>query len=105
MRLRWGRLLLGLTMVGALAAGGVAWWLEQPLPLAADAVEVSIEPGSAPRQVAQAWVDAGVEVPAWALYEWFRWSGDARRIRAGSYEESGFPTTRRMNRARRSRWR
>ena len=86
MRLRWGRLLLGLGLLGTLAAGGVAWWLGQPLPLAADTVEVSVESGSTPRQVAQAWVDAGVDVPAWALYEWFRWSGDARRIRAGNYE-------------------
>jgi UPF0755 protein len=30
-------------------------------------------------------VRAGVQVPPRMLYEWFRWSGDARRIRAGSY--------------------
>ena len=86
MKLHWRWVFAGLALAGALLAGGVAWWLQQPLPLAADTVEVSIEPGSTPRQVAQAWVDAGVQAPAWALYEWFRWSGDARRIRAGSYE-------------------
>ncbi|MBK6866164.1 MAG: endolytic transglycosylase MltG [Ideonella sp.] len=86
MRLRWRWVFAGLVLAGVLLAGGVAWWLQQPLPLAADTVEVSIESGSTPRQVAQAWVDAGVQAPAWALYEWFRWSGDARRIRAGSYE-------------------
>ena len=86
MKLRWRWVFAGLALAGVLLAGGVAWWLQQPLPLAADTVEVSIEPGSTPRQVAQAWVDAGVQAPAWALYEWFRWSGDARRIRAGSYE-------------------
>jgi UPF0755 protein len=73
-----------------LAAGGAAawvWqWLDRPLPLARPQVELSIEPGTAPREVAQGWVAAGVEVrPEW-LYQWFRWSGDARRIRAGSYE-------------------
>jgi UPF0755 protein len=56
------------------------------LPLASDTVELPIEPGETPRQIAQAWVDAGVQAPPWMLYEWFRWSGQARRIRAGSYE-------------------
>ena len=80
------RSMAGAAILAALLALAAAWWLEQPLPLAADTVEVSIEAGATPRQVAQAWVDAGVQAPAWALYEWFRWSGQARRIRAGSYE-------------------
>ena len=79
--------LLILLLVLAVAAAGWAWrWLGQPLPLRAPAVELSIEPGTAPRAVAEAWVAAGIDThPAW-LYQWFRWSGDARRIRAGSYE-------------------
>jgi len=80
---RWCLLLL------LLAAGAsVAWvwrWLDQPLPLATPTVELSIEPGANPRDVANAWVRAGVRTPSLLLYEWFRWSGDARRIRAGSY--------------------
>ncbi len=78
---------------GAAAAGArrwrpapPGWWLDRPLPLAAPTVELSIEPGTTPREVAQAWVDAGVQTPPRLLYEWFRWSGQARRIRAGSYE-------------------
>ncbi|MDT7834663.1 endolytic transglycosylase MltG [Aquabacterium sp. OR-4] len=78
-------LVLLLLAVGGVA-GGVAWWLERPLPLAAPAVELSIEPGMSPREVAAAWVRAGVQTPDWALYQWFRASGQARRIRAGSYE-------------------
>jgi len=81
--LRWLIVLLVLA-----AAGTAAWvwrWLDQPLPLASSAVELSIEPGVNPREVAHAWVRAGVQVPPRMLYEWFRWSGDARRIRAGSY--------------------
>jgi UPF0755 protein len=69
-------------------AGTAAWlwrWLDQPLPLASSTVELSIEPGVNPREVANAWVRAGIQVPPRMLYEWFRWSGDARRIRAGSY--------------------
>jgi UPF0755 protein len=79
--------LLALLLLAAVALAGAAWWwLDRPLPLAAPSVELSIEPGSSPREVAQAWVGAGVQTsPRW-LYEWFRLSGQARRIRAGSYE-------------------
>jgi len=49
-------------------------------------VEVSIEPGSSPMRVARLWVDAGVRMDPRLLYQWFRWSGQARQIRAGSYE-------------------
>ena len=74
--------------VSAAALGG--WWLQRPLALAAPSVELSVEPRTAPRAVAQAWVDAGVQTSPWLLYQWFRGSGEARRIRAGSYEvESG----------------
>jgi len=74
-----------LLLAGTVAAGG-AWWLHRPLALAGPSVELSIEAGSTPRDVAQAWVDAGVMSSPWLLYEWFRWSGQARKIRAGSYE-------------------
>ena len=84
---RWPWVVLAaLLLVAAAAALAVSWWLDRPLPLSRPVVEVSVEPGTPPRAVAQAWVDAGVAVPARWLYEWFRWSGDARRIRAGSYE-------------------
>jgi UPF0755 protein len=81
----------GLLLAFALAAAaGALWWLNQPLRLATPTVEYSVEPGRSPREVAAGWVAAGVQVPVWALYEWFRWSGQARKIRAGSYEiESG----------------
>jgi UPF0755 protein len=79
-------LLLLLVLAAASLAGAVAWWLQQPLPLAADTVELSIEPGTAPQNIANGWVQAGVRVPSWALYQWFRWSGESRKIRAGSYE-------------------
>ena len=47
-----------------------------------------MEPGSSAGIVAQRWVDAGLQVHARLLYEWFRWSGQARAIRAGTYETS-----------------
>ena len=79
-------LLLWMLLLAAAAAGAAAWWLNRPLALAAESVEVSIEPGTPPRDIAQAWVQAGVRAPALLLYEWFRWSGQSRKIRAGSYE-------------------
>ena len=78
--------LLVLAIAAASAIGVVAWWLNRPLALAAATVELSIELGTPPREVAAAWVRAGVQTEPWALYHWFRASGDARRIRAGSYE-------------------
>lgn len=82
----WRVLALSLLILGAAAAGGAFWWLNQPLPLRTETVEVSIEPGTAPREIAQAWVQAGVQASPRLLYEWFRWSGQSRKIRAGSYE-------------------
>ena len=94
---RWFWALAGsLLLLAALAAGTVVWWLERPLPLGAASVELSIEAGTSPREVAQAWVDAGVQCPPRLLYEWFRWSGQARRMRAGSYEISAGATPRRL---------
>ncbi|TXC66014.1 endolytic transglycosylase MltG [Piscinibacter aquaticus] len=80
------RLLLLAVLLSVAAAGGAAWWLNQPLKLSAESVELSIEQGELPREIANGWVKAGVQAPPWALYQWFRWSGDAKRIRAGSYE-------------------
>ena len=76
----------GLLLLTAAAAAGVWLWLDRPLALAAPTVELSIEAGTTPREVAQAWVAAGVSTSPEFLYQWFRWSGQARRIRAGSYE-------------------
>ncbi|HET9820372.1 MAG TPA: endolytic transglycosylase MltG [Burkholderiaceae bacterium] len=80
------RVVTVVALVAGLAAAAVAWWVQRPLPLAAPTVEVSIEPGTPPRRVAEQWVAAGVEVPASWLHAWFRVSGQSRRIRAGSYE-------------------
>ena len=70
----------------ACAAGAAAWWLSQPLTLSNPTVELEIEPGTAPRAVAQTAVAAGVQTDARLLYAWFRLSGKDRQIRAGNYE-------------------
>jgi len=82
------KLLASLVIALAAAAGLGVWWLNRPLTLSEGTVELSVEAGATPRQIAQGWVDAGVQTSAWLLYEWFRWSGKARNIRAGNYELS-----------------
>lgn len=72
-------------MVGILMGAGL-WWVYQPLNLLAPTVEVSVEPGTPTRDIARLWTQAGVQTSPDLLYQWFRWSGQARRIRAGSYE-------------------
>jgi UPF0755 protein len=79
-------MLLAVALAAAAIAGAGYWWLNKPLDLAAESIELSIESGATPRDIAQAWVQAGVQESPFLLYEWFRWSGDARKIRAGSYE-------------------
>ena len=77
--------MLALLLVLAAAAAG-AWWVRHPLPLAKAPLELSIEPGTLPRGVAQAVRDAGVAVDPRVLFLFFRLSGQAHRIRAGSYQ-------------------
>lgn len=76
-----------LALLAALALGAAAWWwVRQPLRLPDASVELSIESGTLPRNVAQAVRDAGVDVDPRLLYAWFRLSGEGQRIKAGSYE-------------------
>ena len=81
------RVFVLLAVLLALTVGAAAWWwLQQPLTTREATAELSIEPGQTPREIAKAWVDAGVQTSPWMLYQWFRWSGQSRQIRAGSYE-------------------
>lgn len=84
-RVLWQGVLAFALLIGV-GAGGVTWWMTQPLPLAVDKVRLAIEPGMSPREIARGWVAAGVRAPERLLYETFRWSGESRRIRAGVYE-------------------
>lgn len=71
-----------------LLGAGAWWWLNQSLAMNAETVDLSVEPGTSARGIAQAVSEAGVQVdPSW-LYWWFRLSGDSRQIKAGSYELS-----------------
>lgn len=80
------RAVLALMLMAGVATGAAWLWLRSPLALAAPSVELSIEPGTNPAEVARAWVAAGVQTDARWLYQWFKLSGQAKLIRAGSYE-------------------
>jgi UPF0755 protein len=84
------RFFLTVFLLGALTALAVGawglWWVHQPLKLSAPSLDLSIEPGTTPRGIAQAVADTGVDVQPRLLYWWFRVSGQSRQIRAGSYE-------------------
>ncbi len=78
-----------LLLILLLAGGAGAWWLWVPSTLPQQVAEVSIEPGTSPKEVAAAVARSGIPVNASLLYFWFRLSGQSRQIRAGSYEWSG----------------
>ncbi|WP_399677260.1 endolytic transglycosylase MltG [Xenophilus sp.] len=77
-------LLASLAVLGTGAAA--LWWVHRPIALPAPQVDLSIEPGTTPRGVAQAVAATGARVHPQLLYWWFRFSGQDRQIRAGSYE-------------------
>jgi UPF0755 protein len=80
------RLFFVMLLAAAALVGAAYWWVNQPLALVAPSVEVSIEPKTSPKEVAAAWVQGGVKANTFLLYQWFRWSGQARKIRSGSYQ-------------------
>ena len=74
------------SLIGLGGGSAALWWVNQPLKLPAPAVDLSVEPGTTPRGIAQAVADTGTKVEPQLLYWWFRLSGQDRQIRAGSYE-------------------
>ncbi|RYF35261.1 MAG: endolytic transglycosylase MltG [Comamonadaceae bacterium] len=74
------------SLVGLGGGAAALWWVNQPLKLPAPSVDLSVEPGTTPRGIAQAVADTGTRVEPQLLYWWFRLSGQDRQIRAGSYE-------------------
>ena len=78
--------LLALLLALALAAGaGAWWWTQQPLPLAADALEISVPEGASLRTAALRAVDGGVQTPAALLAGYFRLAARGQTIKPGDY--------------------
>jgi UPF0755 protein len=83
------KVLVGLVVLALALAAAAYFWVQAPMPLrgpAATPVDLSIEPGTSAKAIAQAVADAGMDTSPSLLYTWFRLSGQSRQMRAGSYE-------------------
>lgn len=80
------KLLVTGVIVSVVAAGGFAWWTKQALPVPGAPIEFSINPGSGVAASAQQMAAAGVPVNPTLFVLLARLTGDAGRIKAGSYE-------------------
>lgn len=93
-------LLIVLFASGLLLFGGALWWLHEPMPLRLQpgyqAADLEIEPGTSANGVAEVAVASGADVPVLLLQTWFRFSGQARQIKAGSYELAPGTTPRKL---------
>ncbi|MFY7981790.1 MAG: endolytic transglycosylase MltG [Limnohabitans sp.] len=81
--------LVSLVVLALALASAAYFWVQGPMSLrspGASPVDVSIEPGTSAKAIAQAVVDAGVDTSPTLLFAWFRLSGQSRQMRAGSYE-------------------
>ena len=90
MRRVFTSLLILLFTAALLLFGAALWWLHEPMPLrlqpGSKVVDLEIEHGTTANGVADAVVASGADVPVLLLQAWFRFSGQARLIKAGSYE-------------------
>lgn len=90
MRRVFKSLLILLFTAALLLAGAGLWWLNTPMPLrlqpASPVLDLEIEPRTTANNVAEVVVASGADVPVPLLQAWFRISGQARLIKAGSYE-------------------
>jgi UPF0755 protein len=80
------KLLASLLLLSLMLGAAGFWWIQYPMDTRQTTLDLSIEPGTSPKAIAQAVVDAGADASAPMLYAWFRLSGQSRQMRAGSYE-------------------
>ncbi|WP_096662363.1 endolytic transglycosylase MltG [Polaromonas sp. AET17H-212] len=87
-------------LAGLVVFGAVGWWLHEPLTLKPQpgslVLDLEIEPGTPAQRVAGVVAASGVDVQPVLLYAWFRLSGQARQIKAGSYEITPGTTPRKL---------
>ena len=83
-------LLVSVFTLALVLFGAALWWLQEPialrLPAGSSVLDLEIEPGTSADGVAETVVASGAKVPVLLLQAWFRFSGQARHIKAGSYE-------------------
>ena len=84
------KLLIFVLLAFCLASSAGLWWLFTPVQLVLQGdsavVELEVEPGTRAGQIAEVAVANGVRSNVKLLQLWFRLSGSARDIKAGSYE-------------------
>ena len=80
------KLLVTGVVVALAAAGGFSWWTKHSLTSGGEPIEFTINPGSGVGASAQQMVAAGVPINPTMFALLARLTGDAGRIKAGSYE-------------------
>lgn len=80
------KLLVTGVVVTLAAAGGFSWWAKHSLTTSGEPIEFTINPGSGVAASAQQMVAAGVPINPTMFVLLARLTGDAARIKAGSYE-------------------
>ena len=90
MRSAFYKFLIFLLLASSVVAGAAGWWLYTPMALTlkegASVVDLEVEPGTRATQIAEDVVSSGAQASVPLLQLWFRLSGQARLIKAGSYE-------------------
>jgi UPF0755 protein len=85
---------------------GSSIWVLRPLPMVSEVTDISIEPQTKVRDIAQVVVASGIDVDPHVLFVFFRLSGQSRSLRAGSYEvakgESALDLLRKLTRGEES---
>ena len=81
---------MAILLLGVVVLGAGAWWLYSPIALnlkeGSTALDLEIEPGTRAAQAVVAVAASGAQVNVHLLQLWLRASGQARQIKAGSYE-------------------
>lgn len=90
------KLLVAGVVVSLAAAAGFSWWSKHALTSNAAPIEFTIEPGSGVSAAARQMVDAGVPLNPALFVMMARLTGDAGRIKAGSYELKSGTSPRRL---------
>lgn len=100
MRRVFTSLLIVLFATVLLLFGAALWWLHEPMSLrlrpGSQVVDLEIEQGTTANGVADVVVVSGANVSVVLLQAWFRFSGQARLIKAGSYEIVSGTTPRKL---------
>ncbi len=81
------RLVAVVVLALVLGISGAAYqWLTSPLDFSGEVADLDIEPGTSVKEIVADVRQSGVQINGDLLYWWFRLSGKARQIKAGSYE-------------------